>query len=57
MPSQLAARLRIYLRTHEGKSDLLFINRRGRPFSANELREKRLHPLSAYRTVRGELNV
>jgi integrase len=45
MPSELAARLRIYLRTHEGKTDLLFINRRGRPFSANKLREKRLHPL------------
>jgi integrase len=45
MPSQLAARLRIYLRTHEGKTDLLFVNRRGRPFSANKLREKQLHPL------------
>jgi len=31
--------------THEGKTDLLFVNRRGRPFSANKLREKRLHPL------------
>jgi site-specific recombinase XerD len=28
-----------------GKTDLLFINRRGRPFSANKLREKVLHPL------------
>ena len=45
MPSQLAARLRVYLRTHEGKTDLLFVNRRGRPFSANKLREKQLHPL------------
>jgi integrase len=45
MPSQLAARLRVYLRTHEGKTDLLFVNRRGRPFSANKQREKRLHPL------------
>jgi integrase len=45
MPSQLAARLCIYLRAHEGKTDLLFVNRRGRPFSANKLREKQLHPL------------
>jgi len=45
MPSQLAARLRIYLQKHEGKTDLLFVNRRGRPFSANKLREKQLHPL------------
>jgi integrase len=45
MPSQLAARLRSYLRTHEGKTDLIFVNRRGRPFSANKLREKQLHPL------------
>ena len=27
------------------ESDLLFVNRRGRPFSANKLREKQLHPL------------
>jgi integrase len=45
MPSQLAARLRSYLQKHEGKADLLFVNRRGRPFSANKLREKQLHPL------------
>ena len=45
MPSQLAARLRVYLQKHEGKTDLLFVNRRGRPFSANKLREKQLHPL------------
>jgi len=45
MPSQLGARLRSYLQTHEGKTDLLFVNRRGRPFSANKLREKQLHPL------------
>ncbi len=45
MPSQLAARLRVHLEKHEGKTDLLFVNRRGRPFSANKLREKRLHPL------------
>jgi integrase len=45
MPSQLGARLRSYLQAHEGKTDLLFVNRRGRPFSANKLREKQLHPL------------
>jgi integrase len=45
MPSQLAGRLRKHLQTYEGKTDLLFINRRGRPFSANKLREKQLHPL------------
>jgi len=33
------------LRKHDGKSDLLFVNRAGRPFSANKLREKQLHPL------------
>jgi integrase len=45
MPSQLGTRLRVFLRTHGGKSDLLFVNRRGRPFSANKLREHVLQPL------------
>jgi len=45
MPSQLEARLRAHLQTREGKGDLLFVNRDGRPFSANKLREKQLHPL------------
>jgi integrase len=45
MPSQLEVRLRAHLQTHEGKSELLFINRERRPFSANKLREKQLHPL------------
>ena len=27
------------------RSDLLFINQTGRPFSANKLRERQLHPL------------
>jgi integrase len=45
LPSQLEARLHTYLRKDEGKCDLLFVNRRGRPFSANKLREKLLHPL------------
>jgi len=45
IPSQLADRPRKHLQAHDGKTDLLFINRRGRPFSANKLREKVLHPL------------
>jgi integrase len=45
MPSQLEARLRKHLQTHNGRSDLLFSNRNGRPFSANKLREKQLHPV------------
>jgi len=45
LPSQLEARLRTHLQEHEGESDLLFVNRNGRPFSANKLREKQLHPL------------
>ena len=45
MPSQLETRLRALLLKHDGKSELLFANRRGRPFSANKLREKHLHPL------------
>jgi integrase len=45
MPSQLAHRLRKHLQAHDRKTDLLFFNRRGRPFSANKLREKVLHPL------------
>ena len=45
MPSQLEGRLRKHLQTHDGKADLLFINRRGRPYSANKLRAKILHPL------------
>jgi integrase len=45
MPSQLEVRLRAHLHIHEGKSELLFVNRERRPFSANKLREKQLHPL------------
>jgi integrase len=45
LPSQLEARLRKHLMAHDGDSELLFVNRRGRPFSANKLREKQLHPL------------
>ena len=45
LPLVLEVRLRAHLRTHEGKSELLFVNRAGRPLSANKLREKQLHPL------------
>ena len=40
MPSQLAARLRALVKKHDGKSELLFVNRRGRPFSANKSARK-----------------
>ena len=45
MPIELEARLRSHLSRQNGESELLFVNRRGRPFSANKLREKQLHPL------------
>jgi integrase len=45
LPSQLEARLRKHLQTHDGKTNLLFINRLWRPYSANKLRAKVLHPL------------
>ena len=45
MPKQLEARLRTYLEKHDGMSELLFINRHGRPYSANKLRADVLHPL------------
>jgi len=48
MPPALESRLKIYLASkHYRKNDLglLFINRRGRPYSANKLREKNLRPL------------
>ena len=47
MPSWLEQRLRKHLQTHDGKTDFLFVNGRGRPHSANKLREKVLHPLLA----------
>ena len=40
MSKELETRLRAHLSRHEGKSDLLFVNQRGRPLSANKLREK-----------------
>lgn len=48
MPSALETRLQTYLASsHYRKNDLglLFVNRRGRPYSANKLREKKLRPL------------
>jgi integrase len=45
MSKELEARLRIHLQSHDHKNELLFVNGRGRPFSANKLREKQLHPL------------
>jgi integrase len=45
MSKELETRLRAHLLRHDGVSELLFVNRRGRPFSANKLREKQLHPL------------
>jgi integrase len=45
MPSQLERRLRKHLQARDEKTDLLFVNKNGRPFSANKLREKVLHPL------------
>jgi len=45
MSRELETRLRTHLQGHDHKNELLFVNRRGRPFSANKLREKQLHPL------------
>jgi len=45
MPKQLDTRLRVYLDKHDGKSELLFTNQLGRPYSANKLRADLLHPL------------
>ena len=45
MPSQLETRLLAYLEKHDDKRELLFINRQGRPYSANKPRADVLHPL------------
>ncbi|MGH9714774.1 MAG: tyrosine-type recombinase/integrase [Candidatus Acidiferrales bacterium] len=43
-----------HLQRLDAKTELLFVNHNGRPFSANELREKQLHPLLAkLRIARG----
>ena len=45
MSKELEARLHLHLSRHDRKSELLFPNRNGRPFSAYKLRERPLHPL------------
>jgi len=45
MPPQLEVRLLRHLAKGHSESGLLFFNRNGRPYSANKLREKQLHPL------------
>jgi len=45
MSRELETRLRVHLLKHDAKGELLFVNGRGRAFSANKLREKQLHPL------------
>jgi integrase len=48
MPPVLATRLKTFLASKHYRQNahrLLFANRRGRPFSANKLREKKLRPL------------
>jgi integrase len=50
MPTALQVRLLNYLGSAHYKENalgLLFVNRRGRPYSANKLREKKLQPLLA----------
>jgi integrase len=45
MPPQLEPRLLKYRAATVINNGLLFVNRNGRPYSANKLREKQLHPL------------
>jgi integrase len=45
MPKELEVRLRTQIHARDRESELLFVNRRSRPLSANKLREKQLHPL------------
>jgi integrase len=45
MPPQLEIRLLRHLARGQSESGLLFFNRNGRPYSANKLREKQLHPI------------
>ena len=48
MPLGLEVRLKVFLASkhyRQNSQGLLFTNRRGRPFSANKLREKKLRPL------------
>jgi integrase len=45
MPPQLEVRLLRHLAKVHSETGLLFFNKNGRPYSANKLREKQLHPL------------
>jgi integrase len=45
MPPQLEIRLLRHLAKGPSETGLLFSNRSGRPYSANKLREKQLHPI------------
>jgi serine/threonine protein kinase len=45
MPPQLETRLLRHIANRQSDADLLFVNKNGRPYSANNLREKQLHPL------------
>jgi len=45
MSKELEQKVHAHLLRHKSESALLFVNRCDRPFSANKLREKRLHPL------------
>jgi integrase len=57
MSTELEARLRSHLSRLDGKSELLFLNRNGRPFCADKLREKKLYPLlDALKIPRGEFH-
>jgi len=57
MPKEPVTRLRVHIQSSGAKSDLLFVNRHGRPFSANKLREKQLHPfLDVSKIPRGGLS-
>jgi len=55
MPTALGIRLKNHLESahyEENVLGLLFVNRRGRPYSANKLREKKLQPLLAELGIR-----
>ena len=47
MPAALESRLKDYLASNwrQNETGLLFCNRNGKPYSANKLREKKLHPI------------
>jgi integrase len=47
MSAELEVFLHAHQLRHDGKSELLFVNRDGRPLCADKLREKKLHPLQA----------